>query len=144
MTNFLRKRWIPLIIWALIIILASSNTNPLFGMDRALRGVTLLGINLELIVTLITQVFSYLILAVFLVRALAWTKDPGALVLLTVFLLAILFALANEGIQILIPGRPFDWRDLLMAGWGTLLGLIVYVLLRRQPAQSDEEADLLL
>ena len=80
----------------------------------------------------------------FLVRALAWTKVPGALVLLTVFLLAILFALANEGVQILIPGRPFDWRDLLMAGWGTLLGLIVYVLLRRQPAQSDEEADLLL
>ena len=144
MNNFLRKRWTPLIVWMLIIILASSHVNPLFGLDRTLRGITLLGINLVLTITLIAQLFAYLILAVFLVRALAWTKDPGALVLLTVFLLALLFALANEGVQILIPRRPFDWRDLLTAGWGALLGLVGYVLLRRQPAQSDEEADLLL
>lgn len=144
MNNFLRKRWAPFTVWALIIFLLSSNANPLFGLDKALRSVSLLGNDLSLFITLFLQVFNYTFFSVFLIRALAWKKVPGALLLLMVFSATILFALANEGYQSLLHHRGFLWRNLVMGGWGALFGLIGYVLWPPSHSDPDEETNLLL
>ncbi len=128
MNHFLRKRWHPLIIWALLIFLASSNPNPLFGLKETAENIRFLNIQLDQFILMFTQVILYMGFTFFIARATIWTKPSNAMSLLAAFVLAVLFALVNGLYQNLIPDRGFNTRDILMAGWGALLGLITYII----------------
>lgn len=88
------------------------------------------GIQLTKVIGLLSHIVQFGILAVLLVRALAW---PGALSPKQVWLsilLSALYGLTDEIHQLFVPGRAFQWVDVLVDGLGILLGLSLYVFIQ--------------
>ena len=126
MDSYLTKRWLPIIIWLLIIFLASSNS--MAGLYKILTSWALIGIPLYQLLIPLVHLAVFFILTFFLARALNWRKNLSLLALLLAFLTSIFFTVAAEIYQNRIPGRGFDWDDLFMSGIGALLGVLGYVL----------------
>lgn len=126
MNSHLTKRWLPLIIWILLIFLAS--TNSMAGLYKILTSWAFLGIPLYQLLIPLAHLLVFFILTFFLARALNWKKKISFLALMSALMSSFLFALANELYQNRIPGRGFDWDDLLMSGIGTLFGLFGFLL----------------
>jgi len=82
------------------------------------------------------------ILAVLLVRALAWPSAISPRHVWLSILLSAFYALTDEIHQIFIPGRAFQWLDLVMDSLGILLGLALYVFVQFMRSKSQEQQSL--
>jgi len=138
--------WLLVILWAAAIFLLSNNPDP-YGLlpEKIYQWVYkthITGIRLTKILGLLGHMVQFGILAVLLVRALAW---PGALsprhVWLSI-LLSVLYGLTDEIHQIFIPGRAFQWLDLFMDSLGILLGLSLYVFVQFLHPKAQEQQPL--
>lgn len=149
MKHYLHKRWPPLIIWLLIIFLAASNPTPLFGLEKAMAGVALVGIPLDRLLSALIRIFTYQILSFLITRALIWKNEGQVLHLSLVFISTLIFAMSIESYQILVTNNQFAYFNILMAGWGTLLGILAYLIwhspkFNNRTEQEPPEQDLLL
>lgn len=79
------------------------------------------------------------VLALLIVRALAWRRQPTTGHLVAAFALTALFAASDELHQMFVPGRGCELVDFWMDLLGAVLGLVVYVMawrLRHPEADS--------
>ena len=138
--------WLLVILWAAAIFLLSNNPDP-YGLlpEKIYQWVYkthITGIRLTKILGLLGHMVQFGILAVLLVRALAW---PGALSPKHVWwsiLLSALYGLTDEIHQLFVPGRAFQWLDLVMDSLGILLGLALYVFVQFMRSKSQEQQSL--
>lgn len=138
--------WLLVILWAVSIFLLSSSSDP-YGLlpEKIYQWVYethITGIRLTKILGLLGHMVQFGILAVLLVRALAW---PGALSPKHVWwsiLLSALYGLTDEIHQLFVPGRAFQWLDLVMDSLGILLGLALYVFVQFMRSKSQEQQSL--
>ena len=149
MKHYLYKRWPPLIIWLLIIFLAANNPNPFLVIEKTITKITLFDVSFETVISAFIRIFTFQILSVLITRALVWNKECQVLHLTQAFVTTLIYALMIEGYQTLTSNNLFSYFNILMAGWGALLGILVY-LIWRSPRLKDEveqnlsEKDLLL
>ena len=135
--------WLLVIFWAGLIFLVSSSSDPYaFLPEEVFKWISkslFQGIQLTKVVGLLGHIVQFGILAVLLVRALAW---PGALSPKHVWLsipLSALYGLTDEIHQLFVPGRAFQWVDVLVDGLGILLGLSLYVFVQFMRPKAQEQ-----
>lgn len=130
--NPLLSRWLPVLLWAGFIFLASSDPNPYNHIPNRLYSwlwwTKLFGQSLIFYLGGLTHVLEYAILAYLLARALLWRGEFTRGQLLTAFYLVIFYAFTDEFHQVFTPGRAFQIIDLLMDALGVALGVGAYVL----------------
>jgi VanZ family protein len=133
----LLTRWLPLSLWVIIIIIMSSIpdifTNlPTVWYTRIIY-VKALDSNLKLyeIVGALSHLGEYMLLAVLLTRALIGRGKVRNSLLPAAFTLSVLFAYFNEIFQTGIPGRGFEWIDLMIDAIGSLFGIFIFVVLQK-------------
>lgn len=110
------KYWLPLITWAIIIIIISS-----------IPGETLPEIGTEFWDKL-AHLFIYLIFSLLFIRALKnLPREINHLII--VYSLSLLFALFDELHQYFIPGRDVEMPDLLSNWLGIFIGPFIFRIL---------------
>jgi len=141
-------RFLPPIFWAILIFFASSNSDPLFFLSlegvHFLKRTRFLGQSLLNLTWAMGHVFVYAVLAFLVVRALAHHLDYLPRLFWIAFAVTLLYGISDEIHQVFVPGRGFQYLDILMDGVGALIGLGVYASLRLIQAQKDREEALLL
>ncbi len=70
------------------------------------------------------HILEYAVLG-YLVAIVAAQRLEGLLFLITALITSFLIGLGDELIQWVSPNRVFDWRDVIMNGAGSILGLMV-------------------
>ncbi|MBN2541345.1 VanZ family protein [bacterium] len=128
----LLSRWLPVFLWAAIIFILSSNSNP-YGqipewLYHWLWWTKLFGQSLFFYLGGLSHFLEYAILSFLLARAILCQGDSTRGQLFTVFYLILLYAYTDEFHQVFVPGRAFQVVDLLLDALGTLIGLGVYIL----------------
>jgi VanZ family protein len=117
-------RWLPALLWMVVIFYFSSLPEPFESLQgRDLREA--LGIG--------AHVVEYFILTGLLLRAVrspSGGSGPGRRRFAAALGIAMLYALSDELHQTYVPGRVFDWRDLVLDLAGA--GLAVALALRLQ------------
>ena len=131
----LLSRWLPVLLWAGFIFLASSNPDPYSNIPNRLYHwlwwTKLFGQSLIFYLGGLTHVLEYSILAYLLARALLWRGEFTRGQLFTIFYLTMLYAFTDEFHQVFTPGRAFQVVDLLLDALGAAVGLGAYVLYLR-------------
>lgn len=113
----LLKFWFPVIIYAIIIFWASSQSRP-FGVDLEIGALDR-----------IVHAVEYSVLGFLLGRAIAGSSEKlsaGALVLIT-FIIGTLYGLTDEFHQYFTPGRVASVSDLMSDGVGSFLGAAAFI-----------------
>jgi VanZ family protein len=84
----------------------------------------------------------YMPLGFLLMRSLAHTRANLGTVRLTLLAIGIgaLYGVTDEIHQYFVPGRHMDWRDAAADSLGVVLGSLLYLKLRRQPALKPAHA----
>ena len=135
------SQWLPLLIWTIIIFLASSNPapekllpprwiEPCFANYPANQSCSeYLGRFLHVI--------EYAILSFLTCRAIFWDIRTHRLTTIFAILIAIeLFALSDEIHQLFVPGRNFQLIDLGLDLLGGVIGLMIFLLITRKSISS--------
>ena len=134
--KFLLSRWLPVFLWAVVIFILSSNSDPYGyipqGIYHWLWWTKLFGQSLFFYLGGLGHIFEYAILSLLLARALLWRGDFTRGQLITVFYLIFLYAYTDELHQVFVPGRAFQVVDLLLDCLGAMIGLGAYILYLRQ------------
>ncbi len=131
------SRWLPLIIWALLIFLTSASPDPArllparWESAPALLGPPAVWSQGNSRAELLGHVGEYLVLAVLIARALVWEKNLHISLLTRAFGLSAFYALLDEIHQYLIPGRTFQLLDLALDIFGAIIGLGLYSFFQR-------------
>ena len=140
--------YLPPILWAAFIFLASSNSDPLFFLSKEgvqfLKHTRFLGQSLLNLTWAMSHVFIYAVLAFLFVRALAYHRHFTLRLFWITFAVTLLYGVSDEIHQVFVPGRGFQLYDILMDGVGALLGLGVYALHNFKRAQKLREQALML
>lgn len=130
------SRWLPVLLWAFVIFLASSNPDPYkplpagwlkpcFSADAGKPSCAeYLGRVLHL--------GEYTVLAVLTARGVIWKQKMGLGLLGLTLGLCSLFALSDETHQLFVPGRSFQLLDLAIDLIGICLGLLIYSMIRKK------------
>ncbi len=125
--NIIFSRWLPLLLWAAFIFLLSSIPEPLdqapSALAQALEEMRLLGVDMVTIISFIIHCILYLVLGFLAARALTRGRPISFPLLLAAFLVCALYAFSDEFHQTFVPGRGFEWIDLLADGLGTAAGI---------------------
>lgn len=123
------SRWLPLVLWAAFIFALSSIPEPLdqtpSAIALALQAMRFLGLTMVGVLSFIIHFSLYLVLGFLAVRALIAEKDITLPTLLAAFALCFLYALSDEFHQTFVPGRGFEWIDLLADGVGSVVGIVL-------------------
>jgi len=135
-TKTLLSRWLPVILWAAIIFILSSNPDPYGYIPRGiyhwLWWTKLFGQSLFFYLGGLAHIFEYAILSYLLTRALLWRGGFTRGQVLTVFYLILLYAYTDELHQLFVPGRAFQVVDLLLDALGAMIGLGAFMLYLKQ------------
>ena len=135
MKEHLLFRWLPVLLWAIFIYTTSANQNPYRPLHANWSIPTVLLTNLDSGSKLISDnellgrfshAAEYLVLAALTARALVWRGDPYRVLLAIAFGISGLYAISDEIHQILVPGRAFEWSDLVLDLGGSVIGVLVY------------------
>ena len=137
------SRWLPLLIWALLIFLTSANQYPYRLLPASwetappvLPGPPAVGsqgisrVEPEILGRYL-HVGEYLVLAVLIARALVWEKSLHISLLTRAFGLSAFCALLDEIHQYLVPRRTFQLLDLALDIFGAIIGLGLYSFFQR-------------
>ena len=124
-------RLLTLLAWMALIFLISAIPEPLEQTPSAfaqmLQNMRFLGIQMVAVISFIIHFTLYFVLGFLAVRAFTPGKAALSLkLLLTPFLVCILYALSDEFHQQFVPGRGFEWVDLLADVVGIISGLLAY------------------
>lgn len=132
-------RWLPILLWATVIFLASANPNPYKSLASWwLQPCFSAGAGSPSCAELLGRVLhtsEYAVLAVLLGRALVWRGELRLASLAFALGISELYALSDEVHQLFVPGRTFQWMDLGLDLLGGVLGLTVFALIRKKSAQ---------
>jgi hypothetical protein len=124
------SRWLPVLAWAVLILLASSIPRPLeiypSGIISPLRELRILGIEGITLASFLIHFLLYGVLGFLAGCALAGSGPFTIHLFLVGLALCTLFGLLDELYQISIPGRDFEWVDVLANGLGSAAGLGVF------------------
>ena len=129
------SRWLPPLIWALLIFLTSANPDPYRPLPANWESLPSLPANTAFVSQGISRaellgrylhVGEYLVLAFLLARALVWERRLHFLILTWALGLSTLYAILDEIHQTLIPGRAFQFLDLGLDVIGVSIGLALY------------------
>ena len=120
----------PVLIWAVVILLASSIQRPLDiyppGIIATLRELRFLGIEGITLGSFLIHFLLYGVLGFLAGRALAGDGPFTTRLFLVGLVLCTLFGLLDELYQISVPGRAFEWIDVFANGLGSAAGLILF------------------
>ena len=123
------SRWLPAILWAVFIFVASSISDPLSLLPGAIgpniETAKFLGILLDDLVYAVSHILIYTVLAYLLSRALL-QEQLYLSEFAFIFSIAMLYALSDEIHQHFVPGRGFQLLDLLMDAIGAILGIVIF------------------
>ena len=124
------SRYLPVIAWAVVILLASSIQRPLdiypseiITTLRELRFLETEGITLA---SFLIHFLLYGVLGFLTGRALSGDGPFTTRLFLVGLVLCTLFGFLDELYQISVPGRAFEWIDVLANGLGSAVGLGVF------------------
>lgn len=138
--------WLLVILWAAGIFLLSSSPDPYSLLPEKIYQwvykTHITGIRLTKILGLLGHMVQFGILAVLLVRALAWPLLISPKRVWQSILISALYGLTDEVHQLFVPGRAFQWLDLVMDCLGILLGLSLYVFIQFMCQKSAEQMQL--
>jgi VanZ family protein len=112
---FLLARWVPVILWMVVIYTVSSNSYPYRVIPSDVS------IPIETIGR-VAHIFEYAILAVLTGRAILLGKKLSPRDVINIFLFSISYAMFDEFHQNMVPERSFQFLDLGLDVVGTLLG----------------------
>ena len=141
------SRWLPPLIWALLIFLISANPDPYKPLPTSWETSPALPINPAVESYSISRaellgrylhIGEYLVLAILITRALAWGRSFHFLLLLGTFGLSAIYALLDEIHQLFIPGRAFQLLDLSLDIFGAIIGLVLYSFFRQKKERPRE------
>jgi VanZ family protein len=137
-------RWLPVLLWAIIIFFTSANPNPYRALPASWNIQTVpiqsdsgsKKITRDEILGRFLHAAEYLVLAALIAQALTGRGDLRIALLAMALGLSVLYALSDEVHQIFVPGRAFELRDLALDLAGSALGIISFAtfltLLRRR------------
>lgn len=117
-------RWLPPILWAGVIFAYSCLSDPLFFLPESLSPLLkrkILGVSWNELLWAVSHIFAYFVLAFLLTRALAHSRQVTPKLLAWVVLVVALYGLTDEIHQVFVPGRGFQWWDVLMDAVGGVL-----------------------
>jgi len=138
--------WLLVILWAGLIFLISSSSDPYALLPaKVFQWISkslFQGIQLTKVVGLLGHIVQFGILAVLLVHALAWPEALSPKHVWLSIILSALYGLTDEIHQLFVPGRAFQWVDVLVDGLGILLGLSLYVFFQFLRPKSQEQQPL--
>ncbi len=162
----LLSRWLPALVWAAFILLASSIPEPLetapAEIASFLQITEILGVGGVTLVSLLIHFTLYLVLGFLVARALMLKSGcnprsvedglsgagqdisvvsrhhemSGQAHLLLSLALCLIFAFIDERYQLTVPGRGFEWIDLLADGVGSVIGIALWVFVRKRVGDS--------
>lgn len=138
-------RWLPVLLWAILIFNTSANSNPYrslpdsltlpIGSASADQG--LKKISIEELLSPFSHVGEYLVLAALTARALNWHRNLRFGSLAIGFGMCALYAISDEIHQLFVRGRAFQWSDLAFDLGGSALGMVAYGLIAFWRRQTD-------
>ena len=124
------NRWIPPILWTVIILKISATSEPFRFLAKIStdtdNGLPLLGQKFDGLFDYPYHFLVYLVLAFLAARALVWQSDIQVKLYITAILLVMSISLIDEVQQISVPKRNFEAVDLLMDGLGGISGLLLH------------------
>ena len=124
------SQYLPVIAWAVVILLASSIPRPLdiypSGIIATLRELRFLGIEGITLASFLIHFLLYGVLGFLTGRALAGRGGFTLRLILIGWVMCTLFGLLDELYQISVPGRTFEWIDVLANVVGSAAGLGVF------------------
>ena len=130
------QRWLPVLLWALIIFAASANSDPykiLPGRwNEPCFSAEADAISCDELLGRFLHTSEYAVLAILIARAMIWRGDVHLFGLVVVLGLSELYALSDEIHQLFVPGREFQLMDLGLDLFGCVIGLSLYVLFRKK------------
>jgi VanZ family protein len=128
--KLLLSRWLPVLIWAAVIFSISAIPAPLDALPSEfsikLQTMRVLGIEMVAILSFLIHLALYLVLGCLSIRAFVGGQKLAHKPLIFVFLFCMLYALSDEGHQLFVQGRGFEWIDLLADGIGVSIGMIAF------------------
>ena len=120
----------PVLVWAIVILLASSIPRPLdvypSGIIATLRELRVLGTEGINLASFLIHFLLYGMLGFLAGRALTGDGPFTTRLFLVGLVLCTLFGFLDELYQISVPGRAFEWIDVLANGLGSAVGLGVF------------------
>jgi len=125
------SRWLPVLLWATVIFLASSNLDPYKPLpprwiEPCFSTIPTSPSCAEYLGRLL-HMTEYAILAFLSFRAAFWdNRKPRLLTIVAVLIFIELFALSDEIHQLFVPGRNFQLLDLGLDLLGVFLGLFLF------------------
>jgi VanZ family protein len=143
--NFVR-RWVPAIIWMLVIFTASTDLGSVEHTSRFLipflqwinphiSGAAIMAA--QFLIRKVAHLTEYAVLAILLLRALrSGTRDAFARQAILVLVIATLYAATDEFHQTFTPSRTASAHDVMIDCLGATVGLAIYWSMRRSPAHA--------
>jgi VanZ family protein len=136
------KIWLPVLLWATVIFIFSSNPDPYKYLPEAWRSAvplpTLSDSSLTEWIGQLMHFVEYAVLSLLLSRALYKTSTASTKIPALVILISMLFALSDEIHQLFVPGRAFQGVDLLIDLLGVLCGVFLYSRLKIEPRREKK------
>ena len=131
--------WLPVILWAAIIFLFSSNPDPYRFLPASWRSAvplpTLTNSSAAELLGQFLHFLEYAVLAFLLARAFYKTASTQSIYTV---IIASLFAFSDEIHQLFVPGRAFQLIDLIIDFLGILFGVFLYTRLKIEPQRRKE------
>lgn len=128
------SRYLPVLLWAIVIFAFSANPKPYSALPQSWsQPVTSVPStpSTDEILGRFLHVGEYIVLAFLVSWMIVWRNRISSSALLFVIGLSSLYALSDEIHQHFVPGRAFQWSDLLLDLTGILIGTLVFFLVKR-------------
>jgi VanZ family protein len=128
----LTSRILPVVLWAAIIFIFSSNPEPYRMLPNSwaepVNPVAATAPSKAEILGRFLHVAEYMILSILISRTLIIRENPKPAKLIIVLGLTALYALSDEIHQLFIPGRAFQLSDLALDISGAAVGIMIVLL----------------
>lgn len=131
-TKSFLSRWLPVLLWAALIYWLSNESNPYKYISAPVRiwlkNNRLFDYRMWEISGLLMHLTLFAVLAILIIRVLAWQKRPRFAHFFFAFILAVLYAVSDEIHQSYVPDRAFEVLDLSLNTSGAFLGVLASTL----------------
>lgn len=128
-------RWGPFLLWMGVIFAFSASSDPYRTLpsnwESACLSIHLGSFCQDEMLGRFSHAAEYALLALLACRGVFWQRDLTAGGLPLAAGLAFAYALLDETHQLFVPGRTFQLSDLGLDGLGIVLGLLIFVFIRR-------------
>lgn len=140
MRSFL-TRWVPVLLWAIVIYMASANPDPYNALptrwiEPCLSEESAFPSCAELLGRVL-HIMEYAVLALLIARAMNRHNDVVLASLVNALILTLFYALSDEIHQLFVPGRTFQLMDLGLDLIGGVIGLVIFDRIGAKRKQLD-------